>query len=66
MGVVCELKLKEYADILADDLENLDETYIAKTVMVLKELDLKNLIPAEIADKIQNENIKALVQSCLN
>ena len=63
INVIKELNLKNYADILANGLNFLNEEFIAKTSLVLKELNAGNLIPADIINKIQNENIKALVES---
>lgn len=65
INVIQELKLNEYAPKLADNMENLSEEFIAKTAVVLKELNENNLISKSILDKIQNENIKALVGSLI-
>jgi len=65
LSVIQELKLKDYTQILADNLEKLNEEFIAKTVVILKELKACDLIPLNILNKIQNENIKALTLSCI-
>jgi len=66
LGVIKELNLKEYSNILVSGLHFLNEENIAKTAVVLKELQSNNLIPVEILNNIQNENIKALVKSLIN
>ncbi|MBR2069024.1 MAG: hypothetical protein IJ877_04595 [Candidatus Gastranaerophilales bacterium] len=64
LSVIQELNLKEYASSIAKNLNFLQDEYIALASLVLKELGCGNLISDKIIEKIQNENIKALVKSC--
>ena len=65
LNVIQELKIKDYAQLLADNLNFLNEEFIAKSAITLKELGANSLIPLSISDKIQNENIKGLVKSLI-
>ncbi len=65
LDVVQELKLTQYAQMIAQNMDSINDTLIAKTALILKELNKTDLISASILDKIQNENIKALVESCI-
>ena len=67
LDVIKELKIKNLANFIADLInENvLTLDLCAKAAMVLKELNMTSLINKENISKIQNENIKALIESLL-
>ena len=48
LNVVRELKLKDYAQILADNLFDINDTCNSETAMILKEMGLSNLISSDI------------------
>ena len=65
LNVIAELKLKDYAKLLADNLFKIDDTLRAKTVLILKDLNALDFVSKDILGDIQNENVKMLVQSCI-
>jgi len=67
-NIIQEEKLNEYSINIANLINNnlINSTFIAKAVVILKELNQTNLINKEILNNINDENIKALIQSCLN
>ncbi len=66
LSVIQELKLNKYTSLIAQNMFLVDDKYKAKTSLILKEMNCANLISPEILNKIQNENVKILVQSCIN
>ena len=66
LDVINSLKLKDFAQNIADNLFFINDNDIAKTVLILKQMGLNNLVSSEILEKIQNENVKLVVQSNLN
>ena len=67
LDVIKELKIKNLANFIADLInENvLTLDLCAKAAIILKELNMTSLINKENISKIQNENIKALIESLL-
>lgn len=65
LRVVSELKLNKYAKQIAENIKNLNENFIAKAAMTLKEIGENNLIPISILNEIKDENIKAFVENCI-
>ena len=67
LDTVKELKLSNTAEFIANLINNneLPLDLCAKGAMVLKELNKTSLINKENISKIQNENIKALIESLL-
>lgn len=67
LSVIKEAKLEKYGKILADLInENkLDFILLSKTALVLKELNKENLINKSVIEKLDNENVKALILSVL-
>ena len=63
LDIIQELKLSDYAHIIACNMEKINDTNIAKTALILKELNKTDLIPSEILNEIQNENVRILVKS---
>ena len=60
-----ELKLNEKAEFLASLFEKVDEEKKAEIALILKEFGKINLLNSEVIKQIQNENIKALIESYL-
>lgn len=63
LDVIKELKLVDRADFLVSIFNNVNEEKKAQIALILKELNKIDLISAESIEKIQNENIKALIKS---
>ncbi len=65
LDVIKEAKLKRCSETLASLIngQKLSLEQCAKTAQVLKELDCINLVDLTTIEKIENENIKALIKS---
>lgn len=66
LEVIKELKLDEKAEFLASLFEKINEEKKAQIALILKEFGKINLLNSKIIEQIQNENIKALINSCFN
>jgi len=66
LEVIKELKLIDKAEFLASLFDKVNEEKKAQIALILKELDKINLINAKTLEKIENENIKALIKSYIN
>ena len=65
LEVIKELKLDEKAEFLANLFSRTNEEKKAQIALILKEFKKIDLIDIEIIKQIQNENIKALIESYL-
>lgn len=65
LEVIKELKLDEKAEFLANLFNKTNEEKKAQIALILKEFKKIDLIDIEIIKQIQNENIKALIESYL-
>lgn len=65
LEVIKELKLDEKAEFLANLFSKTNEEKKAQIALILKEFEKIDLIDIEIIKQIQNENIKALIESYL-
>lgn len=63
LDVIKELKLVDRADFLVSIFNNVNEEKKAQIALILKELNKIDLLDVELIEKIQNENIKALIKS---
>ena len=65
LEIIKELKLIDYSDYLANLFAEVQDEKKAQIALILKEFNKINLINKDILKTIQNENIKALIESCL-
>ncbi|MBQ4647522.1 MAG: hypothetical protein IJB79_09260 [Candidatus Gastranaerophilales bacterium] len=63
LEIIKELKLEEHCDFLIDLFNKTNDEKKAQIASILKEFNKIKLINFEIVEQIENENIKALIQS---
>ena len=66
LEVIEELKLEQHVEFLVNLFAKVNDEKKAQIALILKGFNKLNLIDVKIVDKIENKNVKALIESYLN